>query len=171
MVRAFSTGISEQASWFNGWTIVDEALTGTQQVTVPYRNRFKDEVFFDGKVAIKTGQPGGFGFINSANNYVNSINSIYGADSTQAHLSFRVGIANANMYNLSERMRIDKDGNVGIGTSTPNSKLDVNGILTLSSGSITVNSIIPAMSVNGNARTMRFGYNSSIVNEGFQFYN
>ncbi len=171
MVRVFSKGLAEQASWFEGWTVVDEALTGTAQVTVPYRNRFKNEVLIDGRASVKSGSLGGIGFTNTANNYVNSIGSITGSDSTQAHLVFRTGTANASMNSLSERMRIDKDGNVGIGTTAPTSKLDVNGILTLSSASTSVNSISPAVSVNGTARTMRFGYNSSITNEGFQFYN
>jgi hypothetical protein len=171
MVRAFSKGLSEQTSWFDGWTVVDEALTGTAQVTVPYRNRFKNEVLIDGRASIKSGSLGGIGFTNSANNYVNSISSVTGADSTQAHLVFRTGTANASVNSLPERMRVDKDGNVGIGTSAPTSKLDVNGVLTLSSASGSVNSIGAGISVNGNARTMRFGYNSTTSNEGFQFYN
>jgi hypothetical protein len=171
MVRAFSKGLAEQASWFDGWTVADEALTGTPQLIVPYRNRFKNEVLIDGRVGITSGSVGGIGFTNTANNYVNSINSINGSDSSQAHLVFRVGQGNASMNSLSERMRIDKDGNVGIGTSTPTSKLDVNGVLTLSSASTSVNSITPAVSINGNARTMRFSYNSATPNEGFQFYN
>lgn len=70
---------------------------------------------------------GAVGFVNGANNYVSSVTSTYGADSTQAYLSFRVGTANANVYSVPERLRIDKDGNVGIGTANPQAKLEVSG--------------------------------------------
>ncbi|WP_337044426.1 hypothetical protein [Emticicia sp. 17c] len=100
-------------------------MTGTAQVTVPYRNRFKNEVLIDGRASVKSGSLGGIGFTNTANNYVNSIGSITGSDSTQAHLVFRTGTANASMNSLSERMRIDKDGNVAIGLTTALAKLHV----------------------------------------------
>lgn len=57
MVRAFAKGLSEQTTWFDGWTVVDEALTGTSQVTLPYRNRFKNEVYLDGGLSIGTAVP------------------------------------------------------------------------------------------------------------------
>lgn len=60
MVRAFSKGLSEQSSWFDGWSVADEALTGTAQVNVKYRNRFKDEVLIDGRLGITSGSVGGY---------------------------------------------------------------------------------------------------------------
>jgi excisionase family DNA binding protein len=62
--------------------------------------------------------------------------------------------------------------NVGIGTTSTASKLDVGGTLTISD--ITngkVASIIPNISVNGSARTLRFNNATSAGTEGFQFYN
>jgi len=47
-VSVYSQGQSEAASWFQGWTVVDEALTGTKTVEVPYRNRFRGDVFMPG---------------------------------------------------------------------------------------------------------------------------
>ncbi len=70
---------------------------------------------------------GALGFANGANNYLSGVTSTYGTDSTQASLSFRVGTPNGNVYSVPERMRIDKDGNVGIGTSNPQTKLEVSG--------------------------------------------
>lgn len=72
-VRCFAQGIGEQSTWFEGWTIVDEPNTGVKSVLIPYKNRFKGNVFMSGS-----------------------------------------GIWNT-------------EGNVGIGTTTPNSKLAVNG--------------------------------------------
>jgi len=47
-VSVYSQGQSEVPSWFEGWTAVDEALTGANTIEVPYRNRFKGEVFMPG---------------------------------------------------------------------------------------------------------------------------
>lgn len=47
-VSVYSQGQNEAASWFQGWTAVDEALTGGNTIEAPYRNRFKGEVFMPG---------------------------------------------------------------------------------------------------------------------------
>ncbi|HEU4607631.1 MAG TPA: hypothetical protein VFS31_05940 [Chitinophagaceae bacterium] len=65
-VRAFAKGFSaETATNFQGWTTADEALSGTAQSLVPYRNRFAGDVYFqdgvwnkDGNVGIGTITPG-----------------------------------------------------------------------------------------------------------------
>lgn len=38
-VRAYAKGMSETDSWFKGWSVADEALSGTGTVIVPYLNR------------------------------------------------------------------------------------------------------------------------------------
>jgi hypothetical protein len=37
-IRAFAQGISEAPSWFNGWSAVVTSLSGSNTVTVPYKN-------------------------------------------------------------------------------------------------------------------------------------
>ncbi len=44
-VSAYAQGMQEVSSWFQGWTVVDEPLNGTKTVELPYRNRFKGDVF------------------------------------------------------------------------------------------------------------------------------
>ncbi|MEO9802544.1 MAG: hypothetical protein ABJF04_04815 [Reichenbachiella sp.] len=63
------------------------------------------------------------------------------------------------------------DGHVGIGTSTSSSNLDVNGLLTISKGSINVHSIQSDATVGSDNRTLRFNYSSVNMSEGFEFYN
>ncbi|TCC97693.1 hypothetical protein [Pedobacter hiemivivus] len=47
-VSAFGQGDNETLSWFQGWTAVDEPLTGTNTVSIPYRNRLAGDVFMPG---------------------------------------------------------------------------------------------------------------------------
>jgi hypothetical protein len=47
-VSVYSKDQGEMTSWFQGWTAVDEALSGTNTVEVSYRNRFKGDVFMPG---------------------------------------------------------------------------------------------------------------------------
>ena len=37
-IRGFAQGMQENASWFSGWTIADEALSGSNTVILPYKN-------------------------------------------------------------------------------------------------------------------------------------
>ncbi|PWL28946.1 hypothetical protein [uncultured Roseivirga sp.] len=45
-VSAYAHGMSESSSWFTGWTVLDQALTGTNQVTLPYLNQMGSAKFF-----------------------------------------------------------------------------------------------------------------------------
>lgn len=47
-VSAYAQGIQETSSWFQGWTVVDEALNGAKTVEIPYQNRFKGNVYLSG---------------------------------------------------------------------------------------------------------------------------
>ena len=98
------------------------------------------------KVALKAYNAQGVGA------YASFQNSVTGTAFTDG---FRIGIddsENAVLQNLeatnmlfatsaTERMRIDSSGNVGIGTSSPSTKLDVNGAANVS-GNLTVGGVI-----------------------------
>nr|WP_315202937.1 tail fiber protein [uncultured Flavobacterium sp.] len=47
-VSAYAQGVSETASWFQDWTVADEALTGTKTIEIPYQNRFKGDIYLSG---------------------------------------------------------------------------------------------------------------------------
>jgi len=47
-ISAFGQGYNETPSWFQGWTVSDESANGTKITEVPYRNRFKGEVYMPG---------------------------------------------------------------------------------------------------------------------------
>ncbi len=62
-------------------------------------------------------------------------------------------------------------GNVGIGTTSPLSLLDVAGTININDGSAKVSSIVPNVQITGSPRTLRFLNSSSDDREGFQFYS
>jgi hypothetical protein len=45
-VSAYAHAKGESPSWFTGWTVLDQALTGTNQVTLPYLNQMGSAKFF-----------------------------------------------------------------------------------------------------------------------------
>ena len=70
----------------------------------------------------------GIAFRNSGGNYTWYVHRKTEGDSNAA-LVFAGGLNNASITALNERMRINKDGNVGVGTNNPGYRLDVNGMV------------------------------------------
>jgi hypothetical protein len=63
-IRAYANGQGEISDMFNGWTVVDELISGTIIKVVPYENRFAGNIFFpegkwqeNGNVGIGTINP------------------------------------------------------------------------------------------------------------------
>ena len=78
-----------------------------------------------------TGTIGDIGFKNSDNYFVASIGASGDGGNTGGELVFRTMTASdkTNTFDVTERMRIDNSGNVGIGTNDPKAKLSVNGTI------------------------------------------
>lgn len=51
-VMAYAHGMSESSTWFQGWSVVDEPLAGTNQVLVPYKNSFAGTVGITGNLNV-----------------------------------------------------------------------------------------------------------------------
>jgi hypothetical protein len=66
-VQAYENGLSGVPSWFNGWTAVDQAITGTNTVTVPYKNAFS------GSVGIGTSAPAYTLDVNGVGNFNSNV--------------------------------------------------------------------------------------------------
>jgi hypothetical protein len=84
------------------------------------------------------------------------------AQTTKILASASPSVTDGNLYFYtvgSERMRVNSAGNIGIGTSSPNYTLDINGALGVSTG-ITTSSILATTISSGNI----FATNTTITN-------
>ncbi|WP_407487812.1 hypothetical protein [Elizabethkingia anophelis] len=150
-VRGFAYGMSEEISWFSNWSIADEPLSGTKTVTIPYKNTVGELNFptgiitSNGNVGIGTTSPENIegwnkvievkGFSNSK--LITSTSDIttgiwsHNTDIFSAPAGGLAGTHTNHPYSLitnkTARMTVATDGNVGIGTTTPSEKLEVNG--------------------------------------------
>lgn len=173
-ITAFAQGLSETASWFQGWTSVDEPLAGVNQTLLPYSNSFAGNIGMpygiwsaNGNVGIGTSLPNQklevagdaviahYGYTPSDGAGTSNLevigSGVAGGNSSMLNLghvyngrkyTFGIAATAVSNYNAAltfftstytgsvqttERMRINNEGNVGIGTESPSEKLSVNG--------------------------------------------
>lgn len=139
-VSAFAQGMSETASWFTGWTVVDEAITGNHVVDVPYHNElgestFKGNMKVYGTISADAGS--GSAGLNleaglSQNSFLNFIEKNSDGSPKYAGGLYWDGGSDAlklTTYSSSEHLLLNSTSgaNVGIGNIVPTHKLDVLG--------------------------------------------
>lgn len=124
--------------------------------------------FVDMGINSSTYNGGVMGNSNDAYLYNVGQNLLVGTGTAAKSLIFITG---GTSQATNERMRIDGTGNVGIGTTTPDAKLDVEGSYKLgTSGSVLNNMIKTTFSVNdntnfnGTTRTLSITLNGAITN-------
>ncbi|WP_228452232.1 hypothetical protein [Chryseobacterium sp. c4a] len=142
--RAFAIDKGEDSSWFSDWSITDESLSGTNTVTVPYKNTV-GELRFPGGIITNSGLIG-IGTTNPQSKleiYGGGDLTLKGATADAGDLIFQqnTGKQNARIWsddngglNFSgsdnnPKISLINNGNVGIGISNPQNKLDVNGTI------------------------------------------
>lgn len=154
-VSAFAQGQGEKSEYFQGWTVSDAALAGTQQKQVLYKN------VFAGSVGIGTEEPqykldvngdvrlGSYGAYTSPSLIIKGANTPFGKES-QRDISFEFAAAGKSVIRAYRggswdnylqflttysnatpivRMHISGNGYIGIGTENPTTKLDVRGAI------------------------------------------
>lgn len=154
-ISAFAQGQGEKPEYFQGWTVLDAALAGTQQKQVPYKN------IFAGNVGIGTEDPqykldvngdvrlGSYGAYTNPSLIIKGSNTPFGKES-QRDISFEFAAAGKSVIRAYRggswdnylqflttysnatpivRMHISGNGYIGIGTENPTVKLDVRGTI------------------------------------------
>lgn len=140
----------------------------SSDVVATANNGSETSNFVDMGINNSTYSGGVMGGANDAYVYNIGQNLLVGTGTATKSLIFVTG---GTSQATNERMRIDGAGNVGIGTTTPDAKLDVEGNFKLgTSGSVLNNMIKTTFSVNDNTnfntttRTLSIALNGAVTN-------
>lgn len=166
-ISAFAYGMPADtvAANFQGWTAVDDSISGTNTVNVPYQNRFSGNVYLtngiwnnSGKVGIGTNAPvynldangvgrftgeilaqGGVRVLGSVGNDIEANSPWYGLgmSTSLSNCVQLAGYYGLNLRTASGQLYMSNAGNVGIGTTTPATKLAVNGTVSAKEVNVT----------------------------------
>ncbi|MBN9300142.1 MAG: hypothetical protein J0I41_24300 [Filimonas sp.] len=151
-IRAFAQGMWEGPAWFTDWTTADEALSGTNTVSVPY---YGPTTIQNGNVGIGTTSPKVKLDVNGAAMISNPTGQNYNENlrlpvANSGYAAIALGTDNSDAGTISgqwtlirnpawantrfsirhmsdDLFAIQTNGNVGIGTVNPTQKLAVNG--------------------------------------------
>ncbi|CAL2106799.1 conserved exported hypothetical protein [Tenacibaculum sp. 190524A02b] len=132
-VRAYAKGRVQDdiAANYENWTTVDEAVSGTNVVSVPYNNpSLQGDVNIDGIINVTTNNDAVLNFNNTDNSW--QYMQFKQSGSRKAY----VGLNSSNDFVIAKEKGGDiafLGANVGVGTNTPSAKLEVNGSLLLKS--------------------------------------
>lgn len=146
--------LNSNSTWFQGWTVVDEALTGTNTVTVPYKNSFAGDVNLpggsiwnsNGNVGVGTTNPIAKFHVNGDSHLIDYTSRLIGHNDRNNYYIGHYEVTGSSGLNIrwnggirfstgaGDNMQILNNGNVGIGTLAPGAKLEVNGNISTSLG-------------------------------------
>lgn len=139
--------LSSNSTWFQGWTVVDEALTGTNTVTVPYKNSFAGDVNLpggsiwnsNGNVGVGTTNPKAKFHVNGDSHLIDYTSRLIGHNDRNNYYIGHYDVTGSSGLNIrwnggirfstaaGDNMQILNNGNVGIGMTNPLEKLEVRG--------------------------------------------
>ncbi|CAL2078431.1 hypothetical protein [Tenacibaculum sp. 190524A02b] len=126
-VRVFAKGLGQDdiAANYENWTTADEAVSGTNVVNVPYNNpSLQGDVNIDGIINVTTNNDAVLNFNNTDNSW--QYMQFKQSGSRKAY----VGLNSSNDFVVGKEKGGDialLGANVGVGTNTPGSKIDIRG--------------------------------------------
>lgn len=152
-VSVYAQGMSQEiASSFTGWSVVDEALGGTNQTLVPYQNQFAGTISVQGKLGISQTVPTEALDVSNGNVLVEKTNGTKG--------EYRLTTRGVNSWNLRSDATSGNPHFQILNNETPD--LDINASSgNVGIGKVSVNGSVYKLDVNGNVRANKLVVNTT----------